>query len=150
MAERQGQFLYLKYPLEYKSWNGLRERCHNKKHRKYPRYGGRGIEVCERWNKFENFIADMGRKPSAEYTLDRIDLNGNYEPSNCRWTTQKTQANNRSTNHPITINGITRNILEWAQEKGINHQTISQRIHVYGWSPEKAVTKPVQSRTRKV
>jgi hypothetical protein len=78
----------------YQIWRAMKQRCQNKNDRAYPRYGGRGISVCERWENFENFLHDMGEKPQ-QLSLDRIDNNGNYEPSNCKWSTQVEQNNNR-------------------------------------------------------
>jgi hypothetical protein len=80
---------------EYRTWCAMRERCGSKKHRAYPRYGGRGITVCERWQKFSNFLADMGARPPGT-SIDRIDNNGNYEPGNCRWATAIQQRRNQS------------------------------------------------------
>jgi hypothetical protein len=79
----------------YWSWNAMRSRCYDSRNASYPRYGGRGIAVCERWHDFENFLADMGPRPSREYSIDRIDGDGNYEPSNCRWATRARQNANR-------------------------------------------------------
>jgi hypothetical protein len=81
---------------EYRAWRGMKTRCMNPKKQHYERYGGRGITVCERWiSNYEFFLADMGRKPSPKHSLDRINNNGNYEPSNCRWATKKEQIANR-------------------------------------------------------
>src|SRR5215471_1725927 len=80
---------------EYHSWIGMRSRCSDPNHQGYKDYGGRGISVCERWSKFEHFYADMGPKPSSNHSIDRIDNNGNYEPSNCKWSTPKEQSNNQ-------------------------------------------------------
>lgn len=82
------------YPIEYRAWVHMRQRCNNPNNPGYLDYGGRGIRVCDRWNKFENFLTDMGERPE-DRSLDRINNDGNYEPSNCRWATRKTQNNNK-------------------------------------------------------
>ena len=131
----------MSFSREYSTWRAMLDRCENKTYREYPDYGGRGIKICERWHDFNNFYADMGKRPQNT-TLDRIDNNGNYEPSNCRWANAKTQANNRRSNSLITFNGKTQTLQQWADETGIYENTISMRINHYGWSIEKALTTP--------
>jgi hypothetical protein len=123
------------------------DRCTNKNNIKYPKYGGRGIIVCERWRTFENFLVDMGEKPEGK-TLDRINNDGIYEPSNVRWATPKQQANNRSNNIKITHNGKTLTASEWAARLGSkNRCLVSLRLR-QGWSEEKAVTTPSQRKEK--
>lgn len=82
-----------KHPY-YKLWKGMRDRCNNPRNKQYPHYGGRGISVCERWDDYEAFVMDMGDRPTPKHSVDRIDVNGNYEPNNCRWATPSQQAQN--------------------------------------------------------
>ena len=119
-------------PLTKKSWQAMWERCTRTKHRHWKDYGGRGIKVCERWESLENFIADVGRRPSATHSIDRIDNDGNYEPGNVRWATRVEQHRNKRTNHLLTFNGETLPISEWAERTGLGKTTIRQRIH-RGW-----------------
>lgn len=112
----------------YNSWCAMKARCQNPKNEKYPRYGGRGIRVCERWQLFDNFLADMGECPEG-MTIDREHNDDNYEPGRCRWATDEEQANKRSNNHLITWNDKTQTIAQWAQELGMSYGKLVSRIH---------------------
>lgn len=128
---------------EYGAWLSMKYRCFDKNGKSYNDYGGRGITVFQEWiDSFETFYAYLGNRPSSKHSLDRIDVNGHYEPGNVRWTTQKTQANNQRTNHRITYNGETKTMSEWADSLGIPSWVIGQRITKYGWTIEDALTKP--------
>jgi hypothetical protein len=94
----------MRYTTEYRTWTALKQRCLSPKNLNYDNYGGRGIAVCERWLKFENFFEDMGNKPSPKHSIDRIDNNGNYEPSNCKWSTPKEQCRNRKNSIFVVYN----------------------------------------------
>lgn len=126
---------------EFGIWSAMKSRCANPK---VKNYGARGITVCERWlESFDNFIADMGKRPSRGHSIDRIDVNGNYEPGNCRWATKFQQARNRRSNRPITVDGRTMLLVEWANEAGLAPAVIAGRLH-RGWSPERAVATPIR------
>lgn len=124
---------------EYRSWESMLRRCCNPRDTFFSRYGARGISVCERWREsFENFIADMGRKPTTRHSLDRINNDGNYEPSNCRWATPKEQARNRRSSKIISVDGVSMTLVEWSERTGINPMTIAKRLS-RGASPKEAV-----------
>lgn len=130
---------------EYLVWNGMRDRCSDPRNKRWARYGGRGISVCERWQTFENFYADMGPRPSAKHQLDRVWNDGNYEPDNCRWATIAVQASNRCDNRVVTALGQTRTLSEWARISGMTTKTISRRLNI-GWQPDRAVTEKPDAR----
>ncbi len=111
----------------YQSWNQMRQRCDNPLNDRYHRYGGRGIKVCRRWYKFENFLADMEEKPKG-LTIDRRDNDGNYSPKNCRWATIEAQNNNRCDNVNIVIHGIVYTVAKAARLFHMNEGTLRYRL----------------------
>lgn len=123
-------------PREYRSWKDMRARCSNPNNDDYADYGGRGIRVCERWNDFSAFCADMGDRQAGR-TIDRIDNNGNYEPGNCRWSEAKTQANNKRSNRVITMGGVSKTLQAWCDQFGIEPSKVRYRLS-RGWSLEAA------------
>lgn len=126
---------------EWKSWVAMRARCYDQGCGSYERYGGRGITVCERWlgeHGFQNFIADMGQKPTPQHQLERIDNAKFYYPENCRWATRKEQSINRKGVHLITHNGRTMCATDWRKELGIPKGTYESR-RSYGWSVLKSL-----------
>lgn len=133
----------------YSIWVNMRNRCFNPNNKGFVYYGGRGISVCDEWNEFLNFKKWAIQNGFEEnLTLDRIDVNGNYEPENCRWISPKEQMRNTRSNHLLTYNGDTKTMAEWAEITGIPYSTLKQRINKYNYSVEKALTKPVKkSRT---
>jgi hypothetical protein len=112
---------------EYTAWMHMRRRCNNHASKYYYNYGGRGIRVCEEWDNYLIFLRDVGRAPSKDYSLDRIDVNGNYEPGNVRWATRKEQNNNKRNSIRITINGETKTLQEWCDLFGVNRGTAKYR-----------------------
>jgi len=113
---------------EYAVWSRVWSRCTNPVVERYPNYGGRGISVCERWAKFENFFSDMGFLPSKNHSIGRIDNDGNYNPENCRWETREQQANNTSKSRWVDFNGKRMSVTSCAKLLGISADTLGQRL----------------------
>lgn len=133
---------------EYRTWKRIKTRCYNPNMWSFRYYGGRGIIVCERWKDcYENFLQDMGPRPSTKHSIDRIDNNGNYEPANCRWGIQLEQMNNTSRNKFITAFGKTLTISQWSALMPCDMRMIWRRLRA-GWSPEDAVSLPYGARGR--
>ncbi len=132
----------------YHTWNNMVRRCSDPRRPDYPRYGGRGIKVCDRWLEPENFYADMGDPPAAAMSLDRIDNDGDYSPENCRWATISQQCRNQRKSILITYNGVTKPMLDWAEEFGLGGGTLKTRIFTLGWPVDKALLTPVKSKRR--
>jgi hypothetical protein len=133
----------------FKSWESMLQRCTNPTAPDYPKYGGRGIEVHPAWaDSFEAFLADMGERPEGK-TLDRINVNGNYTPDNCRWADLSTQQRNRRSTSTLTLNGVEKPLIEWAEEAGLTAKILSWRLR-NGWTVEKALsTPPIEGRGKK-
>lgn len=129
----------MKHTLIYGVWCAMLSRCRNPHNPSFERYGARGVSVCERWLRFENFYADMGPRP-AGLSIERKDNKGKYEPSNCVWATPTEQALNRRSNVMVTLGEKTQTASQWAHELGVGQKTIQQRLR-RGWSAEKALTK---------
>ena len=135
----------LKKTRLYGIWLQIKNRCFNSNTGRYKDYGGRGITMCEEWrNNFQTFYDwSMSHGYSDELTIDRIDNNGNYEPSNCRWVTVKIQNRNARSNHLITYKGETHCITDWADITGLSRACICNRIK-YGWSVERTLETPIR------
>lgn len=125
---------------EYGAWCQMKRRCLNPKTPQFKDYGGRGINICERWSSYQLFLKDVGRAPSPEYSLDRIDTNGNYEPSNVKWSTRKEQNENKRSNICIEINGEVKTLQAWSNHYGIDRNTVKFRIKTK-WPKELWFTK---------
>ena len=115
---------------EYRCWNGIKDRCYNINSESYNYYGGRGITVCDRWiNSFENFLEDMGRKPSKLHSIDRIDNDGNYEISNCKWSTKSEQVRNRRKTIMVSYNNKKHPLVSICEQLGFNYNTVCSRVY---------------------
>lgn len=126
---------------EHVVWVLMRQRCNNPKANGYDNYGGRGITVCDRWGNFSDFLADMGHKPTPKHQIDRIDNDGPYDPSNCRWATQATQSNNRRTTVMVEYHGKRMSRMDAWEMAGrvARYRNVVQRIQKLGWTVERAV-----------
>ena len=126
------------------------QRCNDPAHSRYEFY--KNIEICKRWrgpDGFQNFLSDMGRRPSEQHSLDRIDNEGDYAPENCRWATPKQQARNRRSTEMLTIDGIEKPLAEWAEIAGVKYWTFYRRIKVYGMAPSEALRRASPERNYK-
>lgn len=135
------------HSAECRIWRGMHARCRDANQKNY---GGRGIRVCERWtgkNGFAAFLADMGRRPTPEHEIDRIDNDGNYEPGNCRWATPYVQSRNRRTNKFVTFDGLTLCLKDHAKRAGLAYTVVAARLKA-GWSVDRALTAPVNKTKR--
>lgn len=134
---------------EYRIWNEINKRCHNVSCKKYKNYGARGIKVCSRWHDFANFYSDMGPRPSLQHSIDRIDVNGDYSPENCRWSTPKAQARNKTNTVFVEFLGEKKSLGEWCEIYGMRTNTVLGRLKL-GWPIEKALTTPsLRSKTKR-
>lgn len=124
----------------YRAWRSMMGRCFNKNVKRYSIYGGRGITVCDRWMDFSNFLSDMGMPPSSNHSLDRIDNNGNYEPTNCRWATIYEQANNKRRNVYVNINGEKMSVSQAERLLGFPCGKLKSRLYL-GYSIDDAIQK---------
>jgi len=129
----------------YSSWKNMRSRIYNKDNLKYPRYGGRGITICSEWDDFGVFIRDMGKRPSAQHSIERRENDGNYCPENCSWELPIVQANNTMNNRFISHDSITLTMSQWSRKIGMNYGTLKWRLQ-QGWSDQDAITTPVNHR----
>lgn len=151
----QGTIRVKEHPRLANVWRNIINRCELPTMDKYKWYGGRGIKVCDEWHTFSNFYEwaiENGydeEAPRGEYTIDRIDVDGDYKPSNCRWLTQKEQCYNRRTNRRIEINGEIRTVQEWCEILGVNRNLINNRLNQYHWDEKRALLEPRHDRRRK-
>lgn len=143
---------YNKANRERAIWRSMISRCTSPINKSYADYGGRGIKVCDRWTGergYDNFLDDMGRRPSDKHSLDRTDNDGDYEPGNCAWRTYEEQAQNRRSNFNVTCNGETKCLVRWSRETGLPYNLIRDRLVLLRWTPERALSEPARSLRRK-
>ena len=127
---------------EYASWNAMHGRCNNLKSKDYKNWGGRGIEVCDSWNSFENFYKDMGDKPTPNHSIERINNDGNYCKENCRWATKKEQQRNHRGNKVLSFEGLSLTVAEWVEKTGVTRAMIDYRL-AKGFSMNKVLSQQI-------
>lgn len=133
---------------EHASWVRMRERCYQPTKDRYPQYGGRGIVVCDRWkDSFANFLADLGPKPTPDHTIERNDVNGNYEPSNCRWATRAEQSRNMQRTFYVEYEGERMLFIDLVKRLGLNRMAVYGRLR-NGWSLEQALAIPIRAKAK--
>lgn len=131
---------------EYSTWVDMKQRCLNQNCCNYDSYGGRGITVCEEWiNSFINFFNDMGVKP-PNHTLDRKNVDGDYNKENCRWADVDTQNRNKRNNKYIEFNNKNQSLVSHCEELNLNYQAVISRLNKHGWSIEKALSTPTKKK----
>lgn len=129
---------------EYRIYNAMKARCNNPNSHSYELYGGRGIRVCQRWSdSYKNFVEDMGQCPSEKHSIERLDRNGDYCPSNCIWATQKEQSNNTSQNLVFSYGGKKYTLAQLSEISGINRYTLRHRLLRLAMTPDEAVSQPI-------
>jgi hypothetical protein len=131
----------MSYTREHKCWAHMKARCYDKNDIRYYCYGAKGLKVCPEWlHSFEQFMIDMGPLPSPKHSVERIDNDKDYTPSNCKWATYTEQANNKTNNRKLTCQGRSQTLSQWSKETGIHRNTIARRIDVSGWSVDTALS----------
>jgi len=139
-----------RHALTYGSWRGMLWRCHDPRGKNWRLYGSRGVEVCERWTGrggFENFFSDMGPRPSAQHSIDRLDNNKGYEPGNCRWATRIEQRRNQRKSLFLEIDGERVSLAEFCEKTGRDYSVVAGRLKI-GWSQEDAISRPVRQKAK--
>lgn len=139
----------MSHDIKYRRYRNMLDRCHNSNHRDYKYYGGRGIKVCARWKGkagLEHYLNDMGERPEGK-ALGRKNINGGYNPDNCRWVTPKEQCNNKRNNITVEYNGKKQSLSQWADQTGILRSVLYGRLKM-GWSAKKTLTSSVRERSK--
>jgi hypothetical protein len=139
-----GPSITARYKSEYQSWIDMKRRCFQPQNHNFHNYGARGITVDPRWMEFKNFMLDMGRKPDSKFTIERNDVNGNYEPSNCKWIDRKDQSRNKRNSVYVVYQGRKMLLIDLVEELGLSRDTVRYRLKS-GWSMAQAIALPIHS-----